>query len=271
MALLEGDNFNDLEDNPLLEESNKMHKELESIELQPACIICKERWYDTPISKIKKMCQRCLNESQKVKPNKKGKKILTFSAENEMHPDNVPECIRRLSFIELASIRLVQPMLHIVQTKGNSTKMKGHSIALEQDISEFASRLPNLPENLPILILRTRNEKNPKKFKANGHHIIEALLWLKENNEFYEHIEIDKEAAMKNYPPNEFIEGIPEHFLEDTGIVNEPQNPTMINEMDEINQILQQEFDIDNDIPPPESVVQQKFFKTNYYGINATG
>ena len=56
MALLEGDNFNDLEDNPLLEESNKIHKELESIELQPACIICKERWYDTPISKIKKMC-----------------------------------------------------------------------------------------------------------------------------------------------------------------------------------------------------------------------
>ena len=74
MALVEGDNFNDLENNPLLEESKKMHKELESIELQPACIVCKERWYDTPISKIKKMCQRCLNESQKVKPNKKGEK-----------------------------------------------------------------------------------------------------------------------------------------------------------------------------------------------------
>ena len=37
--------------------------------------------------------------------------------------------------------------------------MKGHSIALEQDVSEFVSRLPHSPDKLPILILRTRNEK----------------------------------------------------------------------------------------------------------------
>ena len=97
-----------------------------------------------------------------------------------MHPDDVPECIKRLSFIELAAIKLVQPMFHIIQTKCSSLKMRGHSIALEQDISEFASRLPHTPNNLPILILRTRNENNPKKFKANGQHILDALIWLKQ-------------------------------------------------------------------------------------------
>ena len=47
--------------------------------------------------------------------------------------------------------------------------------------------------------------------------------------------------------------------MEDTGNTDEPRNPTMLNEMDEINDILQQNLDIDNDIPPPESVVQQQF------------
>ena len=48
--------------------------------------------------------------------------------------------------------------------------------------------------------------------------------------------------------------------MEDPINTDEPQNPTMINEDgDEINDILQQNFDIDNDIPPPESVVQQQF------------
>ena len=120
MALSEGSNFNDLKDNPFLEQGNKVHEELQDIKLSPTCIVCKERWYDMQISKIKKMCQRCLADSRKVIPVKKddkdkvGTKILTYSFENDMHPDPVPECIKRLSFIELAAIKLVQPMYHIV-------------------------------------------------------------------------------------------------------------------------------------------------------------
>ena len=178
-----------------------------------------------------------------------------------MLPGIVPPCIKKLSFIELASIKLVQPMFHIIKTKGGSLKMRGHSIALEQNISEFATRLPHSPDQLPIIILRTRNEKNPKKFIANRNHIIEALRWLKIHNEYYKKIEIDQSALLQ-YPLNGGdVHGIPEEFSDDAGIHHEPRNPSMQNEMDEINEIMQQEFDMSDDIPPPESTVQQNFPK----------
>ena len=94
--------------------------------------------------------------------------IFTYSKENDMHPDEVPECIKILSSIELASIKMIQTMFNVYQTKGGSLKIKGNTISLEQDISEFASRLPLSPDKLPFLILRSRNEKNKKKFQANG-------------------------------------------------------------------------------------------------------
>ena len=173
-------------------------------------------------------------------------------------------------------------MFHIIKAKGDSLKMKGHSIALEQDISEFADRLvrlPHSPDKLPMLILRTRNDKNPKKFKANGNNILEALQWLKEWNKYYKDIEINYDA-LQQYPTNGGdVDNIPEEILDDTGIQHEPRNPSMQNEMDdtgiqheprnpsmqnemdEINEILQQDFDISDDIPPPESTVQQNFAK----------
>ena len=261
MAQEKGDsNFNVFKDNPLIDAAKDMHDILMDLELSAACIVCNESWYDLEIGPRNKMCKRCSNENRNTKLDKDKQKILYFSKENDMHPTATPECIKKLTFIELASIKLVQPMFHIITTKGGGLKMKGHSIALEQDISDFVGSLPHSPDKLPMIILRSRNEANPKKFKANGKHILEALDWLKDNNEFYEKIPIDREAALQHYNPNHFIEGIPEEFVEDPINTDEPQNPTMINEDgDEINDILQQNFDIDNDIPPPESVVQQQF------------
>ena len=120
-----------------------------------------------------------------------------------MHPGEVPDCIKNLSFIELAAIRLIQPMFHVVQTKGGGLKMRGHCIAFEQDITDFVSTLPHTPDKLPLLILRTRNDKNPRKFKANGAKILKALQWLKKNNKYYSHIQIDSDALEK-YPDNDY-------------------------------------------------------------------
>ena len=260
--LREGDfSFNDLEDNPLINAATKINDALMNLKLSDPCKICNESWYDLELGKNNKMCSRCSRENKNTKIDPNNPKILTFSSKNDMHPDIAPECIQKLSFIELASIKLVQPMFHIVKTKGGSLKMKGHSIALEQDISEFATRLPHSPDQLPIIILRTRNEKNPKKFKANRNNILEALKWLKIHNQYYKKIEID-ESALQQYPLNGGdVEGIPEEFSDDLGKQNEPRNPSMQNEMDEINEIIQNEFDMSDDMPPPESTVQQNFPK----------
>ena len=165
MHLEKGDfTYDDKKNNPLYEANLKSHDCLNNIELSETCKICMECWYDLHIGPRNKMCSRCSNDRK----NNKAPKILKFSAENGMHPGEVPDCIKNLSFIELAAIRLIQPMFHVVQTKGGGLKMRGHCIAFEQDITDFVSTLPHTPDKLPLLILRTRNDKNPRKFKANG-------------------------------------------------------------------------------------------------------
>ena len=57
------------------------------------------------------------------------------------------------------------------------------------------------------------------------------------------------------------VDGIPEEIMDETGLVNESHNPSMINDMGKIDNILQQDQDLSNDIPPPESTVQQNFSK----------
>ena len=51
IALADGDNFNDLKDNPIIEAAKPMHEILMNLELQPPCIVCKETWYDKEINK----------------------------------------------------------------------------------------------------------------------------------------------------------------------------------------------------------------------------
>ena len=180
-----------------------------------------------------------------------------------MHPDEIPEEIKILSSIELASIRMIQTMFNVYQIKGGSLKIKGNTIALQQDISEFATRLPLSPDKLPFLILRSRNDKNPKKFQANGDKILKALEWLIAHNPFYKDIVIDREALQKYPEKGGDVDGIPEEFIEDTAKVQkDPKNPTMQqNDLDEINEIMQQDVDHSNDIPAPISTLQQKFSK----------
>ena len=135
--------LNEFENNPLIDAGRKINEELLDLKMSDPCRICDECWYDLKIGPKNKMCQRCYNENKNMKSDPDVDKILKFSEENDMHPDMVPDCIKKLSLIELAAIKLVQPMFHIIQTKGGGLKMRGHSIALEQNIQEFATRLPN--------------------------------------------------------------------------------------------------------------------------------
>ena len=256
--LKEGDfSFNDVHNNPIYKANLKSDHILKNLKLSETCNICKECWYDLHIGKRNQLCTRCANEKKRMK---KQNKTFQFSSENNMHPDKVPDEIKDLSFIELAAIRLIQPMFHVIQTKGGGLKMRGHCIAFEQDIPEFVTRLPHTPEKLPVLILRTRNEKNPKQFKANGQKIKAALRWLKEHNRFYSHIHID-EDALQRYPENDYVDGIPQEVSNETGPQKDACNPSMINEIDEINEVLRSDMNISEDLPAPESTIQKNYSK----------
>ena len=104
LHLLKGDfSHNSEQDNPLYEANVKSDEYLNNLELSELCEICMECWYDLHIGKRNKMCTRCSNDRKR----NKFPKILKFSKENGMHPGEVPDELKDLSFIELAAIKLI--------------------------------------------------------------------------------------------------------------------------------------------------------------------
>ena len=98
ISLEKKEDLNEFQYNPLIEAGRTINEELLDLKMSDPCRICDECWYDLKIGPINKMCQRCTNENKNMKsdPNTKVSKILTFSAENDMHPDMVPECIKKI-------------------------------------------------------------------------------------------------------------------------------------------------------------------------------
>ena len=72
-----------------------------------------------------------------------------------------------------------------------SQASRGHTISFKQDIFDFAHVLPRIPEELPVIVLKSPNETiTDISFLVRGDKLIAALQFLKENNENYRHIQI---------------------------------------------------------------------------------
>jgi hypothetical protein len=53
-------------------------------------------------------------------------------------------------------IARIKPVMHVRYTRGHQLCYKDHIINLPQDITEVAERLPRLPQDLDIVIIRRR-------------------------------------------------------------------------------------------------------------------
>src|SRR2546421_106808 len=149
------------------------------------CPVCNERFMS--ITLIKGECRRCHAEKSSTKK---------FSAENNMDPGEVPEELKDLSEIEEMLIARVFPVLSVYRLRGGQHGYRGNVINFPQDVGEFASRLPRSPSSLDLFVVRRESENDSagfKDFKIRRTKVARALLWLKENNEYYANITIDGE------------------------------------------------------------------------------
>jgi hypothetical protein len=74
-----------------------------------------------------------------------------------------------------------------------------------QDVNTLANELPRLPENLPYIVIKGPNERlTDQMFRVQKHHFVEALVYLKANNEDYHHIVISQQNA-KRYPADDIV------------------------------------------------------------------
>src|SRR4051812_1917964 len=141
------------------------------------CPVCKERIPGMTL--VTGMCRRCYME--KKKPKK-------FSEENNMDPGDVPEELKGLTDIEEMLIAQVFTVMSIYRLRGGQTGYKGNVINFPQNIQEFTTRLPWHPLSLEILLVQRQSENDPtgfSDFHVHRDRVANALLWLKENNQYY--------------------------------------------------------------------------------------
>ena len=182
--------------NPLLKAGRALHCELESTHWN-TCINCNETYICMELAPRAQRCKRCMRNKN------------LFAPENDLTPLLAPPCLSDLTPIEKSCISLICPIIGIYK-KGHSTASKGHTISVIQDVNQLATTLPRLPANLPFIIIKGPNEHiTDQTFRVRRQSLINALLYLKANNEDYRHINISHERALL-YPVDDIFEDLPQ-------------------------------------------------------------
>ena len=178
---------------------NKFHHNQQKLHHQ-LCNVCHEMWPTSTKSKSDFMCTRCNRDKGQPK---------RFSAENDMDPGPVPECLKNLSQIEEMLIANACPIMCIYRKHGGQRGYKGHVINFPQNVQTFLDKLPRCTHELPILIVhRQAAENTHRDFQVRRDRVLAALQWLKLNNLCYSDITIDLDS-IANLP----IDGVPTELM----------------------------------------------------------
>lgn len=85
----------------------------------------------------------------------------------------------------------------------------GHCINLPQNVNELASSLPRYPKDLSVIIVKVKGRDSTfKDINVKRQKVLDALLWLQQNNSHYDNVEINTQA-LDCLPVN----GIPSDLL----------------------------------------------------------
>ncbi|KAK3925970.1 LOW QUALITY PROTEIN: ATP-dependent DNA helicase pfh1 [Frankliniella fusca] len=167
-------------ENESMKEIDTFQKKFEDIMgsiTERTCGKCKETFIVKGSSRIK-----CVH----------GANCKDYTDDNEMDPDEVPEALKDLTYIEEQLIALHHPQVTVFKLKRVQYGHRGNVINFPQNLKGFASKLPHrLDELSSVLTVRVQNnDVDHVDFRVRGQKVKKALLWLKNNNDFYRDIEI---------------------------------------------------------------------------------
>ena len=101
-----------------------------------------------------------------------------------------------VTHVEQMLIAKVASIMLVYRLKGGQYAHGGHDVNTPQDITGFATSLPRLAAEIPVLVVRRpgAEAESHKDFEARRHKVYHALLRLKENNQYYRNISTDADA-----------------------------------------------------------------------------
>ena len=170
----------------MLEQMKAFEQEMCAINMR-WCTLCKEHWAHRGSDRGELMgfvCEQCCNAQRNgVVPK--------FSAANNMDPGEVPQELKGLTMVEEMLIALACPIMTVRRLKGGQTGYSGQVINMPQDVAQFATELPRDVHDLPILIIRRKDQRNNLlDCRVRRNHVIRALGWLQAHNAFYRQITV---------------------------------------------------------------------------------
>ncbi|KAF7364240.1 ATP-dependent DNA helicase [Mycena sanguinolenta] len=150
--------------------------ELNAIKIE-SCTCCQEEGFNMKI-KASGECPRCHSDRKDVK---------TWSNENNVNPmpeDLVPPCLKNLTQMEQMLISRVKPVM--------------------QNITVVAERLPRLPEEVDMVIIRQDgvNLEGHVDFMVRREKVRDALLWKIQHDPSYADLGAPDPAMLTQLPEN---------------------------------------------------------------------
>ncbi|KAL7291692.1 hypothetical protein TKK_0014482 [Trichogramma kaykai] len=143
------------------------------------CKTCKIRFPNLKL--IKSMCHSCCNDERKA----------MFYKNNNIDPGPIPNELQDLTYIEQMLIARVHPVISIFRIHGNQYAYSGNVINFRQEVQSFVNELPVDIRKIPsILSVNKVTLSGIAQFRVRSKKVLQALLWLKQNNIYYNSIEI---------------------------------------------------------------------------------
>jgi hypothetical protein len=217
----------DWRDNPALTDRDfqllqDFHSKLNKDKLE-TCLRCDEKWFRMGLNNDM-ICNSCVKADSKLD---EGLPFL-YSADNEMDPGPAEPGLEPLTQIEEMLIARVHCFVEVRQVRRVQYKYKGHVVNFLTNTAKVYNRLPLLPQDLDIILLRPANyNRDPRMqrqfrqdFRVRKSVVRAWLLHLRHYHPAYR----SNEIAHDN------LEALPDDFFVDNElIVHEVEDETEIN------------------------------------------
>lgn len=188
---------------------SNFYNSLDSLE-RTVCNVCNEIGFDMQLKEVEGelMCKRCRREKS-IRPEE----VALYGAKNDMDPHLIPPHLPSLTNAEELLIARAHVLMQYRRVRGCQFKYSGHVVNFMQKTAKIINRLPSLPSELQVLILKP-SSTNAKKsgahqefehnFQVRRLHIEVWLRYLIDNYPDYKGFQIDLDR-LSQLPINNFV------------------------------------------------------------------